>query len=154
MPELFPSWLKSLNPSREPQLERLSEYSAQLAWYVDIQLRASFVPPDGILTGSETWNGKALVAGASPTLERSVGEVEVTQRHRPATIDEISVEQDAWFRAALEQGRLHIDRYAVVRWIPSPEDRAKLLQHSRASAAGRLARLSVIGSGPQASVEI
>jgi hypothetical protein len=77
-----PSWLGLLNPIRKPKLELLSRHSEQLVWHVDIELQAWLVPPGRLLSGSDTWNGKALVVPSNRSIERSVGEVEVAERLR------------------------------------------------------------------------
>lgn len=234
-----PRWLQSLQPRRTPELERLSKYSSQLAWHVDTELRAWAVPIGRLLTGSQTWNGKALVISSDSNLECSVGEVEVAERLRtafpdfktywtagrgnppaqwrdwaltpkrrqheewllnvdrsiregephlasndrgwpdvlswrtgkgdllcveykgprpssPTVLDEISLEQDAWFRAGLQQGLLELNRYAVVRWVPSSKAKSFLLQQAQARAlrksdALRSSKLRAKGSAASAA---
>jgi hypothetical protein len=61
--------------------------SALLAWHVPIALGAWQVPAGRVLSGSDSWNGKALVVPLSKSIERSVGEVEIAERLRIAYPD-------------------------------------------------------------------
>ena len=59
------------------------------------------------------------------------------QPSNPAILDEVSVEQDAWFRVAVRLQVLDVDRFAVVSWVPSPDAAATLRQQSAARATRR-----------------
>ncbi len=71
-----------LHPVAEPGLAPFRAGSALHTWHVQIALRAWPVPAGQALSGSDNWNGKALVVGESSGLDRSVGEVEIAARLR------------------------------------------------------------------------
>ena len=50
----------------------------------------------------------------------------------PGVMDAVSPEQDAWFRAAVREHVIDVDRYAVVYWIPSPAAKIVLLEQASA----------------------
>ena len=77
-----PTWLDALQPIEEPIRRRLSTYSNAEAWHVQVDLTPWRVPSGTSLTGSQTWNGKALVVSSSRRLDASVGEVEMAERLR------------------------------------------------------------------------
>ena len=80
----IPSWLDSLLPTRRPTLRPLLGSSSEFAWHVGVEFVAWRVPAGVALTGSQTWNGKALIVPSNPSLDASVGEVEVAERLRIA----------------------------------------------------------------------
>lgn len=51
-------------------------------WHVEVAFRPWPVPAGMALSGSDNWNGKALVVGANSGLDRSVAEVEIAARLR------------------------------------------------------------------------
>src|SRR5687768_761205 len=75
-----PPWLAALQPVRDPKLQPVRPGSTLHAWHVAIALQAWQVPTGRVLSGSDNWNGKALVVPLSKSIERSVGEVEVVER--------------------------------------------------------------------------
>ena len=80
----IPSWLDSLQPTQRPTLRPLLGSSPELAWHVGVDFVPWRVPAGLALTGSQTWNGKSLIAPSNPSLDASVGEVEVAERLRNA----------------------------------------------------------------------
>ena len=77
-----PAWIQLLRPVTDPVRAPISPSSVVLVWHVDIQMEAWLPPPDAVLSGSDNWNGKALVVGTNSGLARSVGEVEIAARLR------------------------------------------------------------------------
>lgn len=85
-------WLKNVvQPVSEPSRVSLSGFTTVSVWQADISMSPVDVAPGRLLSGSETWNGKALVHSSRPdgTLSNSevVGEVEIVQRFRNAKYD-------------------------------------------------------------------
>lgn len=83
MDEKSPPWLPALGPIRF-HFTPIRPGSNLSVWQADIALEAWQPPPGCILSGSDTWNGKALLRPLHSGLERSVGEVEVVERLRLA----------------------------------------------------------------------
>lgn len=79
-----PSWLDALLPIERPLRRPLLAGSTELAWHVAVEFEPWRVPAGVTLTGSQTWNGKALLVPSNPSLDVSVGEVELVERLRSA----------------------------------------------------------------------
>lgn len=84
MADVVPRWIDALSPALSPRLESVRPGSDLVSWHVQILLDAWETPAGCILEGSDNWNGKALVKPGNPSIDRSVGEVEIAERIRIA----------------------------------------------------------------------
>lgn len=78
-----PTWLEALEPRRQ-WLAPLKAGTHLEVWHAEIELEAWRLPAGCALSGSDNWNGEALVLPRHPNLERSIGEIEVVERLRAA----------------------------------------------------------------------
>lgn len=82
MSTIPPAWISAFLPDSTYELKPIRPGSTAVVWHSTIQLQAWKVPPGRLLRGSDNWNGKALVHPRRAKIERSVGEVELTDALR------------------------------------------------------------------------